>query len=112
MNEPTATIEPTGQLEPVKTEPLLFKLGDDYQIRKAKFNEELKAWDILAFTYSHRSNKVTLILVTLRRIKVIGKCNVSVFQNMESNVWLRILPHGGKIDNLATVTNIKFKQFR
>ena len=50
-NEPTATIEPTGQPEPVKTEPLLFKLGDDYQIRKAKFNEELKAWDILVFTY-------------------------------------------------------------
>ena len=50
-NEPTATIEPTGQLEPVKTEPLLFKLGDDYQIRKAKFNEELKAWCILVFTY-------------------------------------------------------------
>ena len=27
---------------PVSNEPLLFKLGDDYQVRKARFNEELK----------------------------------------------------------------------
>ena len=52
-NEPTATIEPTGHQEPVRTEPLLFKLGDDYQVRKAKFNEELKAWESLYFYFKN-----------------------------------------------------------
>ena len=46
-NEPLATLQTDAAIAAPATagvapEALLFKLGDDYQVRKARYNEELK----------------------------------------------------------------------